>query len=361
MIDVGGKPAILVAECRRLLAEWGWEGELQSDLSTLSAGAVRSSFLLPATQHSPGTSGRLASAQNKAVIQVSQHDEKSATARSGPLSRIPASVEWRALLAADRANVPVAPVLAAGYSEALDADVLITGWKPGESIPRRILRSLASRPDRGQALAIECGRAMAALHEVEPKAISGLPQFDLERPYLSHIDDLNAALDDLSTAYPALRYGIWWLSVNTPEDFPEPKLVHGDFRLGNLLVDDGRLGAVVDWELAHAGDPMCDLAWMCLRTWRFGHDDLEVGGFGLLDDLRSAYSDAGGSWDARRFAWWTVARTVWWGTGLATQAKTFDDHRQRGLPASLVHAASGRRVVELEYDLLKLIGDLDEL
>ncbi len=113
---------------------------------------------------------------------------------------------------------------------------------------------------------------------------------------------------------------------------------------------------MVDWELAHVGDPMEDLAYLCLRTWRFGNDQLPVGGFGPLDALRWAYESAGGTWREDAFRWWMAARTAWWACGLAAQAAAFT----AGLTDSIVLAASGRRVPELEYDLLNLIDPSNE-
>ena len=109
--------------------------------------------------------------------------------------------------------------------------------------------------------------------------------------------------------------------------------------------------AVLDWEVAQASDPMQDLAWLCLRTWRFGADDRPVGGFGTLDALLAGYREAGGRFRPDAFHWWSVARSVWWAVGLAGQAAAFTG----GLTDSIVLAASGRRVPELEYDLLHLI------
>jgi hypothetical protein len=88
-------------------------------------------------------------------------------------------------------------------------------------------------------------------------------------------------------------------------------------------------------------------------TWRFGSDDFDVGGFGSLEAFRAAYEKAGGRLRDEAFEWWTVARTLWWGLGLARQAQAYMD----GAATSIVLAASGRRVVELEYDLLCLMED----
>ncbi len=354
--------ATLIAECQRLLNESGWQGTLRDDLKVLSAGAVRSSVILSASRDPDGD--HLGGGERvKLVAQLSHPNEPdgSSSKPEGPLTRISVTAEAQAIEAANSASVPVAQVVAVGFSTELQGELLITEWCPGESIPRRVLRTLGGDEANAKRLAEQCGTSLAALHRVPSNSIPGLPVLDDAHPYQCYVDDLNVALDELGHSYPTLRYGVWWLARNTPASTVETRLVHGDFRLGNLLVDDDGLSAILDWELAHGGDPMCDLAWLCLRTWRFGIDDREVGGFGHLRHLQDAYSEAGGAWNSERFAWWTVARTVWWGAGLASQAKAFEERSEAGEPASLVHAASGRRVVELEYDLLKLIGELDGL
>ena len=223
---------------------------------------------------------------------------------------------------------------------------------PGESLPRRILHQAASLPGGGDSLAAGCAEALATLHALEPGAFpDGLDRLDPAQPAAHYVERLETLLDALPHAYPVLRAGIVWLRSNVPKPPPRLALVHGDFRNGNLLVDAARLAAVVDWELAHAGDPMEDLAYLCLRCWRYGSDEYEVGGFARLDALRSRYEEAGGRWHQGRFDWWTVARTVWWGIGLAGQAAAFSAGRSN----SIIHAASGRRVVELEYDLIRLL------
>ena len=69
-------------------------------------------------------------------------------------------------------------------------------------------------------------------------------------------------------------------------------LVHGDLRMGNVIVGPAGLEAVIDWEIVHVGDPLEDLAWLCLKAWRFG-EPLEVGGLGTIDELVAAYEARG--------------------------------------------------------------------
>lgn len=271
--------------------------------------------------------------------------------------------EAKLLRAAIAAGVPVPEILA------VDEEVraIVSARVEGETIPRRILRLIEAEPDLGSRLASDCGHALAAIHRI-PIALrsdspsranpadlpirADLPDLDDYTDPLRYAAQLEELLDSLSAPHPIFRLGIRWLRRFAKPPPRTPSLIHGDFRLGNLIVTNAGLAAVLDWELAHLGDPMEDLAWLCLRTWRFGLEDREVGGFARLDALRRAYEEAGGVWRADAFNWWTVARTLWWGLGLARQAQAFLE----GASDSIVLAASGRRVVELEYDLLRLIA-----
>ena len=109
--------------------------------------------------------------------------------------------------------------------------------------------------------------------------------------------------------------------------------------------------SILDWETTRCSDPMEDLAWICLRCWRFGADDVEVGGFGSRAVLVRAYEAGGGIFDAAAWHWWKVLGTLRWGLGLAGQAR---QHLDGSVP-SIVMATSGRRVAELEYDVLCLL------
>ncbi len=254
-------------------------------------------------------------------------------------------IEVALLRAARAAGVAVPEVLA--WDE--KTGTLVTSHVEGESIPRRILRKVEAAPGLDSKLTADCGAALAAIHRIPTDAFERLPA--LADPF-DYANDLERLLDTQTTPHPSFRLGLRWLRRHAIPIVQEETIVHGDFRLGNLLVSDDGVSAVLDWELAHRGDPMEDLAWLCLRTWRFGNDDRTVGGFGRLDALRRAYSEAGGQWRDEAFEWWTVARTLWWGLGLARQAQAFIG----GEADSIVLAASGRRVVELEYDLLRMTG-----
>ena len=112
------------------------------------------------------------------------------------------------------------------------------------------------------------------------------------------------------------------------------------------------LRVLLDWELSHLGDPVEDLAWCCVRSWRFGNDDLPVGGFGTVDALLAAYAAAGGATvDPAHHGWWEAFGTLKWGLISAMQAHT----HLGGLVRSVELATLGRRIAETEWDLLVLL------
>ncbi len=154
-------------------------------------------------------------------------------------------------------------------------------------------------------------------------------------------------LEELGEPHPVFEMTRNWLLEHRPAE-ARRCLVHGDFRLGNLIVGATGLGAVIDWELAHVGDPMEDLGWLCVKAWRFGGAN-PVGGIGTRADLFTAYEAAGGgAVDAEAVRWWEVLGTWKWGIMCVLQANA---HRS-GAVRSHELAAIGRRVCENEFDLL---------
>jgi aminoglycoside phosphotransferase (APT) family kinase protein len=253
-------------------------------------------------------------------------------------------VEARLLRAAAASGVPVARVVASGTGDTrLGSGFLVSEFVQGESIARRILRDDEYGTARDR-LAAQCGRALAAVHAIPPDAVEGLPRNDQLRQYRD-------VLDGFGDPVPAFELAFRWLGEHRPSETGE-SVVHGDFRLGNLLVDPDGLAAVVDWELAHLGDPMEDLGWLCVRAWRFG-GDRPVAGVGSYDELFDAYGDASGTAvDPAVVRWWEVLGTLKWGIMCIVQARAHLD----GFSRSVELAAIGRRVCENEHDLLLLLA-----
>ncbi len=163
---------------------------------------------------------------------------------------------------------------------------------------------------------------------------------------------VRSGLDALGVVSPAFELALIWLEANRPDD-PSHGVVHGDFRIGNLIVDEhAGLLAVLDWELADLGDPVEDLGWLCVRAWRFGGAG-PVAGIGELDELTAAYRRAGGAEvTADHLQWWIIAGTLRWGLICAVQAA----RHLRGEVPSVELAAVGRRIAENEHDVLDLLG-----
>jgi len=243
--------------------------------------------------------------------------------------------EFSVLQAAHATGAPVpAPHWLSG-----DKTGIVMHRVEGEAIARRILRDDRYATAR-ERLVDEVARAAAAIHALPPPA--GLP----DGGPLAVIELLEGQLDELGEPHPALELGLRWLRARLPEE-REPVLVHGDFRLGNLLVDEGGLTGVLDWEQSHAGDGAEDLGWMCIRSWRFGHDDHPALGVGTRRALLDAYAAAGGrEVTLDELAFWEVLGNVRWGVICVIQAQ-----RQ-----TLEHYAIGRRACEPEWDLLGLIA-----
>ncbi|MEM7271698.1 MAG: phosphotransferase family protein [Actinomycetota bacterium] len=252
-----------------------------------------------------------------------------------------------ALVAAARnAGVPTPVVVATNRDggPAIGPSFLVTEAVPGETIARKLLRDDRYVGARA-ALPGQLGRALAALHtSLDPAAV----------PWLEATDQLaryREVADELDLVSPAFELAFRWLVANQPPA-EQVTVVHGDFRLGNLIVDDAGLAAVIDWELGHLGDPMEDLGWLCVRAWRFGGPGV-VAGIGDLPPFLAAYEAAAGRpVDRAAVRWWQTLGTLKWGIMCGTQA----DRHLSGLVPSVELVSIGPRVAEQEYDVLRLIA-----
>jgi aminoglycoside phosphotransferase (APT) family kinase protein len=248
------------------------------------------------------------------------------------------------LRAAAAGGVPVPHLVLDGDAEAgLGRAFLVTDLVEGETIPRRLLRDDTYAAARA-ALAAQCGEALAQIHRIDPEVAPGLDRSD-------RLVRFRGVLDLLGDPHPTFELALRWLEANRPPA-GTPTVVHGDFRLGNLLVDSTGLRAVLDWELAHIGDPLEDLGWLCVRSWRFGGPE-PVGGFAPYRDLFAAYEQAGGRpVDPDAVRWWEVMGTLSWGVICIVQSRRHLDGHTRSVELATI----GRRVAETEYDLLHLLG-----
>ncbi len=247
------------------------------------------------------------------------------------------------LAAAASAGVPV-PVLV-DHGDALpDTPYLIMERLEGETIPRRLLRDerfAGVRP----ALAREAGRILARLHTLPPDAVPGLPDGD-------PLAETAAHYDSFGEPRPVVELALRWLERHRPASSGGRAVVHGDFRNGNLMIDETGVRGVLDWELSHVGDPWEDLGWLCVKAWRFGSPE-PVGGFGPRADLLAGYAEGGGTPpSAEALHWWEVYGTLRWTVLCRNQAERY----LNGSDPSVELAVLGRRVCEQEHDLLLSLG-----
>jgi aminoglycoside phosphotransferase (APT) family kinase protein len=265
----------------------------------------------------------------------------------GPALALSLEAESRLLGVAAELDVPVP-----GVHFVLDAeDGLGSGYVmerlEGETIPRKILRDerfAGVRP----ALAYQCGEILARLHAGDPARAAELAV----APARVQLDQYRSLYDAYDAPHPVFELAFRWLEARAAEP-AKLALVHGDFRNGNLLVDSRGVRGVLDWELAHIGDPMEDLGWICVPCWRFGEIDHPVGGFGAREDLFAGYAAAGGSVDAERVRFWEILGTLKWGVMCMTMVSIF----RSGADPSVERAAIGRRASETEIDLLMLMEE----
>jgi aminoglycoside phosphotransferase (APT) family kinase protein len=252
--------------------------------------------------------------------------------------------EARMLSAAAEAGVPVPGIVAASDDPAdIGSSFIVMERVEGETIPRHILRDEAFAAVRPR-LAAQCGEALAGIHRIPPDEVPGLEHAD-------QVEAFRAILDQLGEPHPAFEIGFRWLEANRVGG-ERTVVVHGDFRNGNLIVGPEGIRAVIDWELAHLGDPMEDLGWLCVKSWRFGQP-LPVGGFGTYEQLVDAYERASGMRvDRMALRWWETLGTLKWGIMCIMQAATHTS----GAVRSVELAAIGRRVCEVEWDLLALVA-----
>jgi aminoglycoside phosphotransferase (APT) family kinase protein len=261
--------------------------------------------------------------------------------------------EFRVIAHAAAGGVPVPAPLWASDAGVLGRDFLVLERVDGETIGRRIVQ-LPDLAGARKALPRQMGAALARIHALDPAPLGFLPR--PSRPgeaARSVLERARAEIDRIGGAHPGLEAGLRWLLENAPPS-AEAVLVHGDFRMGNMIVGPEGLRAVIDWEFAAVGDPHEDVAWPFVRDWRFGNDSLRFGGLSDGRDFLSAYEEASGRRpDPRSLHYWEILGNFRWALGCLTQA-----HRHlSGVEPSVELASLGRRSAEMELEMLELIEE----
>jgi len=302
----------------------------------LSAGASRETYRLKVT-----TGGK-----EKLLALRRAGDEGKSPMGQGP----GLDVEAKLFKAARAAGVPGPEILLTlKRDDGLGAGFVME-WVEGETLGGKIARG-TDYFDIRKRLARQCGEILAKLHQIDI-ASSGLAR-SLEEFTPEHaVRKTHAAYMEFETPQPMIDFTAKWLLANLPDDRPLT-LVHSDFRNGNLMIDPKKgVVAVLDWELAHVGDPMRDLGWLVTRSWRFGVPEKPVGGFGDYDDLVEGYESVSGEKvDRHAVRFWEVFGSFWWAVGCLSMAQSY----RNGSDTSVERPAIGRRSSECQVDCVNML------
>jgi aminoglycoside phosphotransferase (APT) family kinase protein len=310
-----------------------------ADLRPLAGGASRELWSLDV---------EIGGAAPQRLALVLRRDPPGRPAPGGP------TLEFRLLRAAADAGVPVPRVhWCAGDAAVLGTPFFLMDRVAGETIPRRLLRDPEYAGARA-AMTAQLGAILARIHAIDPD----LPDLKDLAATSAGVESARAEVGRIAEGirslavepHPVLDLAERWLLARAPE--PKRRVVvHGDYRVGNVIFDATGVRSILDWELAHVGDPVEDLGWLCVRAWRFGNDALPVGGLGSREELLRAYEEAGGAPvtpEALRF--WEACGNFKLALVFITQARAFLD----GAP-SVELASLGRRIAEAEEELLALM------
>jgi len=222
-------------------------------------------------------------------------------------------------------------------------------WLDGETLGSRVVKSPELEEIRPR-LAYECGKIAARIHSIDPVEAGVADQLSRVRTD-EFVHSIWEQYKEHETPMPMIDYAARWLLDHLPPD-DVPRLVHNDFRNGNLIVTPDGIVAVLDWEIAHIGDPVRDLGYMCINSWRFGRPELPVGGFGRMDDLLSGYEDESGiRIDEEHVHFWIVFGSFWWAANCLKMAEQW----RNGPDRTVERPGIARRSSECQADCVNLL------
>ena len=212
----------------------------------------------------------------------------------------------------------------------------------GETIGRRIVQKPELEAARG-LLPAQLAEELAKVHAIPAERLPFLTAAAIER--------MVEELDEVDEPHPAIELGLWWLRENRPPA-RQPVVCHGDFRIGNVVVDEHGLVGLLDWEFAHLDDPVRDLSFGLVRAWRFGMDSRRLGGIGDVEHYLERYNELTGlEVRPEELDYWELAGNVAWAIGCLTQAQ----RHLSGLDRSVELAILGRLGSEVEYEICHLL------
>ena len=264
---------------------------------------------------------------------------------------LPLDAEAQLLMLAQQEGVAVPTVLASLQPEDGLGEGVIMTLLEGEALPQRIMREDRFAKAR-ERFAFQCGEALARIHSVDRGSLPGGLR-DLS--WSDDLERLQSLCDQFGNPSPVHQLALNWLK-RQPEPQSRRVLCHGDFRMGNLLLSESALAAVLDWELAHVGHAGEDLGYVCAAVWRFGGPE-PVGGLGTYRQLLDGYQSVNGVVvDLEEVILWELYAALGWGIVCLTMLELHES----GVDPGLERAAVGRRLSESEIDILLLLERLSQ-
>lgn len=238
-----------------------------------------------------------------------------------------------------------------GYLEDLGGrEAFVMERLEGESIGRRVVQKPEFAATR-EILPRQMAEEMLKIHAVPLERLPSLPGARKGAAAAHALVTLERELAALDEAHPVIELGLLWLREHPPTGHGTV-LNHGDFRLGNLMVNEEGLVGVLDWEFAHLGDPAEDLAWTLVRAWRFGSDRLRLAGIGEVEPYLELYNDlTDREITLEDLYYWEVMGNVRWAIGALNQARRHLSGQERSVELAVL----GRLASEVEYEILSLL------
>ena len=264
--------------------------------------------------------------------------------------RITPSVEAKVMKLARSAGIPTPKIIYIFDEEDNLGEGYLMDWMEGESVGSKIARGEEFKEIR-PVLAKQCGQILGRLHSIDITS-AGLEGFLVKLKPTDYVLQQYKIYKSLGVQRPMIEYVARWLLENPPRDRPLC-LVHNDFRNGNLLVDKlSGISGVLDWEIAHIGNPIRDIGWLCTPSWRFGVSSNTVGGFGKLEDLLASYEASGGSkLEQEEIKFWMIFGSFWWAVACLLMEKSYENGEDKSIERPII----GRRVSECEMDCVNLL------
>jgi aminoglycoside phosphotransferase (APT) family kinase protein len=321
------------------LAAWLGVGVEIREVERLSGGAIQENWGL-----------RIARADGSEERLVLRRDAAATIASSRSRAE-----EFRVLEVAEAAGIRVAAPVALCVDEGvLGGPFFLMRRVEGVADPRRLVREDGLIPDRA-SFGAALGAELAHIHAIRPpRRELGFLGDAAADPAMARIRAHRGSLDRLAAPQPAIEYVLRRLeqSRKRPEAIT---LVHGDYRMGNIMVAEGRIAAVLDWEFADWGDPDEDLGWFTARCWRFGRKDREAGGVADRADFYRGYEGVSGKRvAAERAPYWEAMAAIRWAIIALQQGERHRAEETPGLEAAL----SGRMAPQLVREAMEMLREL---